>query len=363
MTKTAETNTYTKQGSNPDKYTNRAENSGKRPGAFNTNKYLFFIAASLLIISMSLNSCKEPDGSGGGDPEIAIVDISQYTNWDYMVVGEDKSSFFFNIREDGIPTDLYFKPDIESDKGFTFFFKDNGLPDRMIHNGYIMYFSNFNGYNFDIAVIYPNGAINYHRNIQTDTNWDTYDGRSIQGRGVLDKIQTGLSYTSKAIGIGTCVAAFALPPLVVGCVVSAVSSVTSLVVNLTLDDEVSDAVDMVLNGVGCITGGILGIPDCANFAIDMYSAMDKTLDDYNYKNNNNMKDDTFRDFYSGGSAPLPALTGTVTISGTAQVGQALIANTGNLAGSGAIYYQWKRHTAYGSATINFNNMSDVDTLP
>jgi hypothetical protein len=38
----------------------------------------------------------------------------------------------------------------------------------------------------------------------------------------------------------------------------------------------------------------------------------------------------------------PVLTGTVSISGTAQVGQTLTANTGNLGGSGTISYQWNR---------------------
>ena len=43
-------------------------------------------------------------------------------------------------------------------------------------------------------------------------------------------------------------------------------------------------------------------------------------------------------------AGLPALTGTVTITGTAQVGQTLTANTGSLGGSGTITYQWRRGT-------------------
>jgi hypothetical protein len=42
------------------------------------------------------------------------------------------------------------------------------------------------------------------------------------------------------------------------------------------------------------------------------------------------------------AADIPALTGSVSISGTAQVGQALSANTGSLGGSGAISYQWIR---------------------
>jgi hypothetical protein len=40
------------------------------------------------------------------------------------------------------------------------------------------------------------------------------------------------------------------------------------------------------------------------------------------------------------AAALPALTGTVSVTGTAQVGQSLTANTGSLGGSGAISYQW-----------------------
>ena len=41
---------------------------------------------------------------------------------------------------------------------------------------------------------------------------------------------------------------------------------------------------------------------------------------------------------------LPALTGTVSISGVAEVGQTLTANTDSLGGSGTISYQWKRGT-------------------
>jgi len=41
-------------------------------------------------------------------------------------------------------------------------------------------------------------------------------------------------------------------------------------------------------------------------------------------------------------APLPVLTGKVSISGNAVVGQILTANTDSLNGSGTIYYQWER---------------------
>jgi uncharacterized repeat protein (TIGR02543 family) len=51
---------------------------------------------------------------------------------------------------------------------------------------------------------------------------------------------------------------------------------------------------------------------------------------------------------------LPALTGTVALTGTAQVGLSLLANTGDLGGSGTISYQWQRSD---SASGNFADIS------
>jgi hypothetical protein len=53
------------------------------------------------------------------------------------------------------------------------------------------------------------------------------------------------------------------------------------------------------------------------------------------------------------SASLPALTGTVIITGSANVGQTLTANTGSLNASGTFSYQWKR----GNTNIGSNSSS------
>jgi len=53
----------------------------------------------------------------------------------------------------------------------------------------------------------------------------------------------------------------------------------------------------------------------------------------------------------------PALKGTVSISGTAQVGQTLTANTNSLIGTGTISYQWKR----GSTNIGTSRTYQVQT--
>jgi hypothetical protein len=53
---------------------------------------------------------------------------------------------------------------------------------------------------------------------------------------------------------------------------------------------------------------------------------------------------------------LPALTGSVTITGTTTVGQTLTANTDSLGGTGTISYQWKRGN---SATVAGTNITDA----
>ena len=74
-----------------------------------------------------------------------------------------------------------------------------------------------------------------------------------------------------------------------------------------------------------------------------------------------------RSGYSGSvtSAPTvtvpPILAGIVSISGTAEVGQTLTANTDSLGGSGTVSYQWKRRTVNG-ITENIGINSDTYTV-
>jgi len=58
---------------------------------------------------------------------------------------------------------------------------------------------------------------------------------------------------------------------------------------------------------------------------------------------------------NSGTTGDPALTGTVSISGTAKVGQTLTANTGSLGGSGTISYQWKRGDANNAVNSTIYN--------
>jgi hypothetical protein len=57
---------------------------------------------------------------------------------------------------------------------------------------------------------------------------------------------------------------------------------------------------------------------------------------------------------------LPPLTGAVSITGTAAVGQSLSVNTTSLGGSGTISYQWMRHTSQaGGTTTNITSATNA----
>jgi len=143
--------------------------------------------ATFVVIGMLAILCAgcgdKGTGSGGGgqvDPpkaesDIFVVDISEETDWNYLVVADDGSSMFIEVNEStDIPTRVFLKPDKDSDSGATVFFKENGLPDKVVVDGHILYYGNFTGHKYDLAVIYPDNRIEYHFGVETDVDWDDY---------------------------------------------------------------------------------------------------------------------------------------------------------------------------------------------
>jgi len=56
------------------------------------------------------------------------------------------------------------------------------------------------------------------------------------------------------------------------------------------------------------------------------------------------------------------LSGTISITGTAKVGQILTANTGSLGGSGSISYQWKRGNSADAINTNITNATESNYI-
>ena len=204
----------------------------------------FVLAA---VVGFSMLSCPTDGGGGKGgnedDQRIYLLNISQVTDeWEWLAVGEDKSCMFFNADEDtGMPTVLYLiPPENAPENGITFFFKENGLPDIIEYNGCLLYFDNFDGHAFDLAVIYPDDTVEYHYGIETDKDFDAWPESAMSVRSVysvgrsfgdfLDKISIGLKVADTAIAIGTCIGTLFFPPLVVGCGIAVASAVAELTI-------------------------------------------------------------------------------------------------------------------------------------
>ncbi|MDR2701465.1 MAG: hypothetical protein LBB72_03430 [Spirochaetaceae bacterium] len=254
---------------NLKKRTNRGKLSGK----------MLVLLAFALIGLMPLLTCKQPvsgtgnpgntgnTGDGDGDGKVYLVDVSEETDWDYLVVATDGSCAFYNVDEtSGIPTSVFFKPDKDADDGTTILFKENGLPDRMVTNGHIFYYGNFRGYQYDLAVIKPDNTIEYRYDIETETDWDAYtarvisgQGRSVQGRGVMDIINTGLDIIGHGIGIGTCGAMFVMPGFALGCATYLASEAGNLMLDQlekagVLNGTAADIGHIIIDALGCIKG-------------------------------------------------------------------------------------------------------------
>ncbi|MDR2701467.1 MAG: DUF2135 domain-containing protein [Spirochaetaceae bacterium] len=241
---------------------------------------MWVLPAFALIVSMFLFSCGEEPGKGGTRPaasHIIAVDVRENTNWDCLVVGEDGSSIVLKVDDSkGIPKTLFLKQDKNSDDGITFFFKDNGLPDKMVANNHIFYFGNFRDYEFDLAVITPEGEIDYYPDMQSETKFTASEGRSAEGQGRLAwsdiDWRTCLDYAGKAIGAGTCVATLAFPPAGVGCAAFIASEFGHFAADKLLDGIPQSAAHGVIDAIGCagVIGGDIGaVLDCISYFGDV----------------------------------------------------------------------------------------------
>ena len=256
-------------------------------------KNKFFLMITLIVEVMlvfSLIGCDiDNDPGKKNDPQVFVVDISQESNWDYIVVGKDGSSIVFRVDESSdVPTTMFLRPDKDSDDGFTYFFHENGLPDKMVANGIVFVFDNFNGYQFDFTVIYPDDTVEYVLGIETDVNWDAYGAsgrRSIaHGRSAKD-IKKGFEIIENVLGVGTCVGA-AIPPLTavlaIGCGAFVVDKIADAVIDSVFDGAMEDGAGVIKDSIGCVTGILkpTGILDCGQAVFgtaDLITNEDKNL--------------------------------------------------------------------------------------
>jgi len=149
---------------------------------------VFKIISFILVIAFTMASCDnfmdlwKSWGVNNDDepeaPEVFIVDISDEdeSDWDYMIYWADDSSYLlFSVDEtEKFPTQMFYRPDIESEEGLTFWFYENGFPHKVIINEHILYFSNFGGNYVDMMIIDPDGEIEHYHDIETSVDWSAF---------------------------------------------------------------------------------------------------------------------------------------------------------------------------------------------
>lgn len=250
--------------------------------------HLICVLASALIVSVSLISCEPNPEPKDVELDIFVLNISQETDWNYMVVGEDGSIILFNVNQlTEVPTLLYYKPEKDSDDGFTYLFKENGLLDKMIHNGHVLYFGNFNKYTFDLAIIYPDGTIEYHYDIKTDINWDAHPKMSSSGQAHFNfnSIRKILGIIGHAIEVGTTATSEFYPPARFGSDSYVANEVANVVAGQVFNGFTENVSTEIINVIGCDGSGVAGAIDYVSGLTDAINQQtDNDLDITDQKN-------------------------------------------------------------------------------
>lgn len=136
---------------------------------------LMFVIACLPLTSCKDKDKEEDEGNVLKAGELYLMDISEETDWNYMMAASDGSSVFIDVDEvSGLSRQLFCKLDKKSDEGYAIFFQENGLPDKLVVDEYIICYGNFRGNKYDMALISPDKSIEYFSDIESDVNWDEY---------------------------------------------------------------------------------------------------------------------------------------------------------------------------------------------
>ena len=233
--------------------------------------------------------------TGSNEPKRYVLDISETTDWDYMVVGDDGSILVFSVNKTtNIPTRAYLKPKKDSDDGITYLFKEDGLPGMMIYNGYIVYFSNYDQYKFDMGIIKPDDnpvRSNTVRSIRGRSIGDDYydddddddddtlcyfglecdidiDAFKVQMAKAKDTLwnvaNAELDVFGKILGSISCIAAIGFPPGYIGCGIFVLSTITGEVVDMAFEGTANKVLQTVLSALNCATGDVV---DCTSTAV------------------------------------------------------------------------------------------------
>lgn len=191
---------------------------------------------------------------------IAAIDLrDQNYEWDYWVVSNDSGYFFINL-ENGRPVSAYVKP-IPAQEGFTVFLNDQGLPYKMVIDGFILLFENFRDNLVDASIVYPSGQIEIIRDIEIDVELTGL--KNIYFSPNNEWTIFGLKTVGNALRVASCIASLASIPTGVGVILagaacsSAMLSMISQAYDLETLELVFNNISLFTDLLGCASGDVI----------------------------------------------------------------------------------------------------------
>jgi len=280
------------------------------------------------------------------------VDISEETDWDFLIAADDGSSILFNIDENSEkPTQLFFRPDKDSEIGISIFFDDNGLPKTAVIGDYILVFGNFRNTLFDFALIHPDKSIDYFYDIDAKINWDDLWTSDVSILFLSDALRGFYKGISKVATVVTCGAGWFIPGGQISAAIACSSLILSEVANL-VGPGLSDVVDGIGTVLGCIAsfmdpacviGAVAIATDGIHYSTEFLNSLFQVVDEASGEINSRIPGlDTV-------APTVPRNLTAVTISST-QIDLTWTASTDNVGVIGYIIY--RNNTASTVRAVN-----------
>ena len=230
----------------------------------------YFVFTALALLAVFMGCKKEVPELIEQIESVYIVDISEETDWDFMIAAKDGSMVLFNVDENTeIPTQLVFKKNKNSDEGLSVFFNEKGFPETVVVGNHILFLGNFRDNLFDLALINPDKSIEYFYDIDAQIDWDQLYilDNSIVTRLSFKDFRKSIKDLGKVLTVVTCIA---IPITGVAGVAACTSLALDVVAEVVDVPALSDIAGGVATAIGCATSmGITCILGAVESATDV----------------------------------------------------------------------------------------------
>lgn len=148
------------------------------------------ITLYLLLFSTIIAGCSKSDNKDDKKPlpPISVIDMSSESDWDYWVTGPNDN--YYLEANNNTPISAVYRS-AAANKEYTVLFDENGLPDKIVVDGFTFVLRNFDGELVDVGLLDPDGNIEVFRELDSNYDWSdllpepsSYEERALNQNGV-----------------------------------------------------------------------------------------------------------------------------------------------------------------------------------